>query len=120
MELIRKMSVANPRWGAPRIHGELLKLGFELSKPQLRSTWCALGSRPRRRTWFPVSAKEFPIGFRGLGHENHHGTGHRLAVSPANPSTRMALPTRVMEILRDEPGVTGKTSPTISAPEAKG
>jgi hypothetical protein len=31
--LIRKMSQANPRWGAPRIHGELLKLGFELSKP---------------------------------------------------------------------------------------
>ena len=24
--LIRRMSLANPRWGAPRIHGELLKL----------------------------------------------------------------------------------------------
>jgi len=23
------MSLSNPRWGAPRIHGELLKLGFE-------------------------------------------------------------------------------------------
>jgi hypothetical protein len=23
------MSVENPLWGAPRIHGELLKLGFE-------------------------------------------------------------------------------------------
>ena len=30
IDLIRRMSVANPRWGAPRIHGELLKLGFEL------------------------------------------------------------------------------------------
>ena len=30
--LIRRMSLANPRWGAPRIHGELLKLGFELSE----------------------------------------------------------------------------------------
>jgi transposase InsO family protein len=27
--LIRQMSVDNPLWGAPRIHGELLKLGFE-------------------------------------------------------------------------------------------
>ena len=26
-ELIRRMSVENPLWGAPRIHGELLKLG---------------------------------------------------------------------------------------------
>jgi putative transposase len=31
-ELIRRMSVANPRWGAPRIHGELLKLGIEISQ----------------------------------------------------------------------------------------
>ena len=28
--LIRTMSTANPRWGAPRIHGELLKLGLEV------------------------------------------------------------------------------------------
>src|SRR5205823_9952170 len=28
--LIRRMSVDNPLWGAPRIHGELLKLGFEV------------------------------------------------------------------------------------------
>jgi transposase InsO family protein len=30
--LIRKMSVENPLWGAPRIHGELLKLGFEVAQ----------------------------------------------------------------------------------------
>jgi hypothetical protein len=27
-QLIRQMSVANPLWGAPRIHGELLNLGW--------------------------------------------------------------------------------------------
>jgi hypothetical protein len=27
-DLIRRMSQANPLWGAPRIHGELLKLGI--------------------------------------------------------------------------------------------
>jgi transposase InsO family protein len=30
--LIKKMSMENPLWGAPRIHGELLKLGFEVAQ----------------------------------------------------------------------------------------
>src|SRR6266700_2306933 len=30
--LIRQMSTGNPLWGAPRIHGELLKLGFEVAQ----------------------------------------------------------------------------------------
>ena len=30
--LIRRISVDNPLWGAPRIHGELLKLGFDVSQ----------------------------------------------------------------------------------------
>src|SRR5450631_4531632 len=30
--LIRRMSVENPLWGAPRIYGELLKLGFEVAQ----------------------------------------------------------------------------------------
>src|SRR6201988_4610771 len=30
--LIRRISIENPLWGAPRIHGELLKLGFEVSQ----------------------------------------------------------------------------------------
>jgi hypothetical protein len=38
-DLIRQMSRANPFWGAPRIHGELLKLGIEIeviTAPQSR------------------------------------------------------------------------------------
>src|SRR3974390_2353626 len=31
-ELMQQMSKDNPLWGAPRIHGELLKLGFELAE----------------------------------------------------------------------------------------
>ena len=30
--LIRAMSLANPLWGAPRIHGELLKLGIDVGQ----------------------------------------------------------------------------------------
>jgi hypothetical protein len=31
-DLIRRMSQENPLWGAPRIHGELLKLGFDVAE----------------------------------------------------------------------------------------
>jgi hypothetical protein len=31
-QLIREMSLANPLWGAPRIHGELLKLGIDVGQ----------------------------------------------------------------------------------------
>jgi len=30
--LIREMSIANPLWGAPRVHGELLKLGIDIGQ----------------------------------------------------------------------------------------
>jgi hypothetical protein len=29
-DLIRRMSIENPLWGAPKIHGELLKLGTQV------------------------------------------------------------------------------------------
>jgi hypothetical protein len=32
-ELIGRMKADNPGWGAPRIHGELLQLGFSVSEP---------------------------------------------------------------------------------------
>src|SRR5258708_37446006 len=31
-DLIRRMGLVNPRWGVPRIHGELLKLGIQVSQ----------------------------------------------------------------------------------------
>ena len=31
-QLVREMSIANPLWGAPRIHGELLKLGIDIGQ----------------------------------------------------------------------------------------
>jgi hypothetical protein len=38
------MSRANPLWGAPRIHGELLKLGFEVAQSTVARYMCKLPS----------------------------------------------------------------------------
>jgi len=48
--LIRKMSLANPRWGAPRIHGELLKLGLELSEATV-AKYMVRHRKPTSQTW---------------------------------------------------------------------
>ena len=44
--LIRSIKAENPTWGAPRIHGELLKLGFEISESTV-SRYLARGASPR-------------------------------------------------------------------------
>jgi hypothetical protein len=44
--LIRKMSVDNPLWGAPRIHGELLKLGFEVAQSSVAKYMVKRPERP--------------------------------------------------------------------------
>ena len=43
---IRRMSVENPLWGAPRIHGELLKLGFEVAQSSVANGMDRPCSRP--------------------------------------------------------------------------
>jgi hypothetical protein len=50
IDLIRRMSLANPRWGAPRIHGELLKLGFELSEATV-AKYMVRHRKPPSQTW---------------------------------------------------------------------
>src|SRR5215831_18083704 len=47
---IRRMSLANPLWGAPCIHGELLKLGFELSEATVAKYMARL-RKPPSQTW---------------------------------------------------------------------
>ena len=37
-QLIRDVSLANPLWGAPRIHGELFKLGIAIGQTTVAST----------------------------------------------------------------------------------
>jgi hypothetical protein len=44
--LIRRMSIDNPLWGAPRIHGELLKLGFEVAQSSVAKYMVKRGGPP--------------------------------------------------------------------------
>jgi transposase InsO family protein len=48
--LIRRMSVENPLWGAPRIHGELLKLGFEVAQSSV-AKYMVKGRGPPSQGW---------------------------------------------------------------------
>ena len=44
--LIRRISIENPLWGAPRIHGELLKLGFEVAQSSVAKYMVKRRERP--------------------------------------------------------------------------
>ena len=80
--IIRRMTKENPTWGAPRIHGELLKLGFHVSErtvsrylrrlspsDQKRKLWlrfCAIiekSLRPWIFSTYRLSPSEFCIAF---------------------------------------------------------
>src|SRR5260370_15917284 len=49
-DLIRRMSEENPLWGAPRIHGELLKLGFKVAESTV-SKYMMRHRGPPSQTW---------------------------------------------------------------------
>jgi hypothetical protein len=48
--LIREMSIANPLWEAPRIHGELLKLGIEIGQTSV-AKYMARRRAPPSQGW---------------------------------------------------------------------
>ena len=48
--LIRKMSLSNPAWGAPRIHGELLKLGIDIGETSV-GKYMVRHRKPPSQTW---------------------------------------------------------------------
>ena len=68
------MSMENSLWGAPRIHGELLKLGYEVAQSTV-SKYMARGGRPPSQSW-----KTF------LHNHAEAGKGQSLTATPANTS----------------------------------
>jgi transposase InsO family protein len=49
-DLIQRMSRENPLWGAPRIHGELLMLGFEVAQSTV-SKYMVRSRKPPSQSW---------------------------------------------------------------------
>ena len=50
-DLVRHMAHANPLWGAPRIHRELLKLGIKVSERQVSRLMRHRPRKPPSQTW---------------------------------------------------------------------
>jgi hypothetical protein len=66
--LIREMRLANPLWGAPRTHGELLKLGIEIGQTSV-AKYMARRRGPPSQGWktFLRNHADGTISFRVLG-----------------------------------------------------
>jgi|ERR1035437_3751394 hypothetical protein len=77
-ELIFRMVAENPTWGAPRIHGELLKLGFGISERTV-SLWV------KRATRNPDPARRWPAFLRN----------HREAIAAMDFFTVPTASTRI-------------------------
>jgi putative transposase len=58
-DLIRCMSKANPLWGAPRIHGELLKLGIKVSQATV-GRWMPWRPKVPSPTWRSFLGNHLP------------------------------------------------------------
>src|SRR5262249_23179239 len=60
-DLIRRMSRENPKWGASRIHGELLMLGFEVAQSTVSEYMVRRGSPSQGWNTNPLSADSLGI-----------------------------------------------------------
>ena len=73
-ELILRMVVENPTWGAPRIHGELLMLGFDVSERTI-SRWMKRAPRDpepaTRGLTFAIIGKRLPRWTSSLFRRSH-------------------------------------------------
>src|SRR3954449_9907891 len=58
--LIRQMTLENPLWGAPRIHGELLKLGFQVAQSTVAKYMVKGQGRPPGQSWWTFLRNHMP------------------------------------------------------------
>jgi len=129
--LIRRMCRENPLWGAPRIHGELLKLGFDVSERTV-SRYILRHPKPPSQTWrtflenhvgclasmdlfvVPTAAFRLLYGFIILRHDRrrivHFGVTQQPTSTWIAQQITEAFPwdTAPRYMIRDRDGVYGK------------
>jgi hypothetical protein len=114
--LIRRMSMENALWGASRIHGELLKLGYEVAQSTV-SKYMARGGKPPSQSWktflrnhaeaiaaidmcvVPTLSFERLFAFLVLG----HGRRRLLWFEVTRHPTAAWLAGQITEAIRDRP-----------------
>jgi hypothetical protein len=74
-KLIREMSIANPLWGAPRIHGELLKVGIDVGQTSVAKYMAKRRGPPSRRGRVSGRAENSGGHRSDRDHRSRHGTG---------------------------------------------
>jgi hypothetical protein len=92
-DLIRKMCRENPGWGAPRIHGELLKLGIDIGESSV-SKYMVPSRKPPSQTLAHISGESLhAAGLHRFLHGAHHSFPDPLRVSGVGPflQTRLAV-----------------------------
>jgi hypothetical protein len=90
-QLIRDMSVANPLWGAPRIHGELLKLGIDVGQTTV-AKYMARRRQPPSQGWKTflrnhadgITSMDFFV--RRIQPSGNLTVAHDCVVGPRGPS----------------------------------
>jgi putative transposase len=80
-DLIRKMCRENPRWGAPRIHGELLKLGIDIGESSVSNYMVRCRSPPISDLAHISGESRQAAGLHRLLHGAHHPFPGPLRVS---------------------------------------
>jgi hypothetical protein len=84
-DLIRTMSQVNPLWGAPRIHGELLKLGIDIGQTSV-GKYMVRYRKPPSQTWRTFLDNRYPTTcLRRLFHSAHDPLPGSVRVPGAGP-----------------------------------
>ena len=84
--LIRRMSIENLLWGAPRIHGELLKLGFEVAQSSVAKYMVKRIGPPSQR-WRTFLQNH---GQNKIGSRQQRATQYRLKLRPGRTGATAA------------------------------